>query len=652
MARLPKPSVPSPKGAASSVGRRLRSLRYAIGDVLFVLGRFPRAIGRGFGAFWDGLSVKTRQRFLLAILGGAAVALFIFVAVPALPCQVPGGDRCPPDDDAATLVPGDALVYAHLNVDPDTDQYEDATELAKRLPTLIDQVTGRLVSLSQVPGPSGAALDFAEDIEPWFGGEAAVAFLPRGRNAEQLTLLEAADVAGAEAFAEEISTGAAEQEEYRGVTVNVDQRGQATAIIGDFLAVAGSAAPLRAVIDVETAAEGVRSLATDPVAEGVRDELPDHRIAEIYFSRDGVDDYVASSGSDFSTLEPFVNARATAGAALAAIAGEGDLELAIRSALDPERSEAQPGFFGAFPGFEPELTGELDDDTLGYVGIGDPERALKQLLTQASADAPGLAEGFTDLSDRLNDLGKVDIEKDLLPSLGDEAAFSLQPGVPPRDGKGGSDQESAPAPGLEGGPAPTPSDVPVPFLSVLVDGVDGKAARDAMARLQGPIAEALKESDVQAPVFKSDEIEGVQAQSLRISPTVNLTYAIIESLLVVATDPLGVEEVAAGEGGLDETDRFESTTEELRDSDPSLLAYLNVGELLSLGEREGLSDDPAYATFAEEARRLLGAALAVRSSEDLLETDARITVAEPPEGSDSEPEPESEAPPSIAPASD
>jgi hypothetical protein len=415
--------------------------------------------------------------------------------------------------------------------------------------------------------------------------------------------------------------------------------------------IATSEAGLRRVIDVETAAEGARSLASDPVAGGIRDRLPDHRIAEVYLSADGVADYVADSGASLSTLEPFVNARATGGSALALIAGTGDLELAIRSTLDPERSRAQPGFFGAFPGFEPALTAKLDDDTLGYLGIGDPERALKRLLTQASADAPGIAEGFADLSDEIAKLGKVDIEKDLLPSLGGETAFSLQPG-PERDGgKDEPERGSAPVPGIEGGPAPSSSDVPVPFLSALADEVDEKATKEALARLQGPIAEQLKQSDVQAPVFNREEIEGVSAQSLRVSPTVNLTYALIDSLLVVATDPQGVAEVAAGEGGLDESERFEAATKDLTEEDPSALLYFNLAELVGIGERQGLSESPAYAQFADEVRRMLALGLAVRSSETALDTDARITVAAPPEETEEEEE-EPPAPEPIGPASD
>ena len=58
-----------------------------------------------------------------------APALWL-VAVPALPCQAPGGDACPPADDAIHLVPEDALAYVHLNVDPGTEQYQEAAKVA------------------------------------------------------------------------------------------------------------------------------------------------------------------------------------------------------------------------------------------------------------------------------------------------------------------------------------------------------------------------------------------------------------------------------------------------------------------------------------------------------------------------------------------
>ncbi len=57
---------------------------------------------------------------------------------------------------------------------------------------------------------------------------------------------------------------------------------------------------------------------------------------------------------------------------------------------------------------------------------------------------------------------------------------------------------------------------------------------------------------------------------------------------------------------------FDAATEDF-DDEPSLLAYLDLAGLVELGEREGLAEDPAYALFATEIRRLLAAGLSVAS---------------------------------------
>ncbi len=75
------------------------------------------------------------------------------------------------------LVPADALAYVHVNIEAGTDQAEDAATVAERTPLLTQQVLGprRRPSSSAA---RGSAPNFAEDIEPWFGGEIAIAVVP------------------------------------------------------------------------------------------------------------------------------------------------------------------------------------------------------------------------------------------------------------------------------------------------------------------------------------------------------------------------------------------------------------------------------------------------------------------------------------------
>jgi hypothetical protein len=605
----------------------LRSALYAVQDFFFAIGRAGRSAGRGARDSWMELSLQARQRVAIVLGGVIVVALLLVLAVPALPCQLPGGDACAPDDDSAQLVPVDALAYVHLSIDSDSDQYEELSGFIDEVPGLAQQAIGR--ALAQVPGPAGSPAAYDRQIAPWFGGQAAVAIVPRGGGAEQIQLLQEDDSAGAERYAASLAAGRARKDDYHGVEMTTDERGLSTASVGGFLVI-GTADGVRQVIDAESGARGARSLGDDPVADQVRDDLPPERFAEAFISQDGIGKLIARQRGPLSSLEPFVDAGASRGAALSIGASEDGLEVAVRSALNPQRSKADPGFFAAFPRFEPTLVERLGADALGYVGIGDPGKTVRQLIAQAAAEAPGLAEAFKELADRLRELGKVNVEAQLLPALGGEAAFGLEPGpegnVPPEQ------TTTAPAPtpeGLEDAPiGVVPGEPPVPVLQFLADGVDSDKARGALASLQAPIAEALGTSaSLQAPVFDRREIGGVDVQTLRVSPTVNLSYALSEDKLAIATQPSGVEEVITGEGGLSESDAFERATDEFPE-EPSFLAYLHLEGLIRLGEREGLAEDPSYAAFAQEIRRLEALGVAVDAGAEAIDTDARLVLTE------------------------
>jgi hypothetical protein len=574
-----------------------------------VAGRVPAAIGRGSREFWLDLEIHTRLRLALALGAVVALALVWLVAVPALPCQAPGGDRCPPADDAIHLVPEDALAYVHLNVDPDTEQYEDAAKVFERLPGITKQAS--TLMLSRLPGAGGAPPDFERDIAPWFGGEAALAIMPAGGGVgEGVGLLEVSDESGAREFADSLAAGKPRSKTYRDVEVRVDRRGLATALVAGFLVI-GAESGVRDAIDADKGAEGTGSLADDRRASAARNALPDKRLADAYLSAGGIAELVADPRGPLATLASVINPDASQGAAAALVAGDDALELDLRSELGRRRAKAHPGFFSAFPSFEPDLAGSLPPDSLGYVGIGDPEKTLRSLLKQAGAQEPGLAAAFSDLVRRVKKLGEVDLEKDLLPSLGGEAAIALQPARQ------------------------------IPFLEFIAADVDAGRASQALARLQGPIAQALNPSKaLQAPVVSQHQVGGLTAHSVRLSPTVDLTYAIEGSTLVVATDPAAVKQLASGEGGLDGEELFDRATEGFP-GEVSMLGYLNLEGLIALGENAGLGEDPAYVSFASEIHKLRALGLAIQSSGEELSTDARLIIeggdgsaseVRPPEG--------------------
>lgn len=618
---------PPPTGLLYAIRRRARRVWYRIQDAAIAAKRIPAWIGSKLHDVWFELSLRVRRRVMLGAAVVVAVAAFVLLAVPALPCQFPGGDRCPPPDDAMALVPADAVLYLHANTDPETEQYARADAFASELPTIAHQVVARL------PGAAGAGIEYDKDVRPWLGGEAAVALMPGdGKALDQALLLEVGDADGAQRFVDELIGRNAKSEDYEEVAVTA--RGDlATATVDGFL-VLGPRAAVRRVIDTEL--DAGRSLDDSAPADQVRDELPDDSLVQAYVSEQGAED-LFRAGAPLGSLEAFVNSDATRGAGAALVVSEDALEVESHSLLDAERLKGSPGFFEAFPAFEPDLAAELSSGSLLYLGLGDPEQSARALITQATAEAPGLVAGFEDFSEGLEKVGRINVDRELLPLLRGEVALGIEPppGGEPDAGGGGSDSTVEPElpEGIEpGGPAPLPEErgeltfTGVPYLTFVADEIDEGAARKALADLQVPIAEALDPGESgQAPIFEGTEIEGLQARSLRISPTVNLTYAIFDEKLVVATDPAGVKQVKSGQSGLSDANGFDRATEEFPD-ELSALVYFNLADLVALFEREGLAEDPAYALFASEVRKLEAMGVAVESDEDGIASELRLTV--------------------------
>jgi hypothetical protein len=603
---------PGPIGRLAAAGSGVAAgVRRAFADV----GGGLRSAGDVIGDGWLLVPVGVRHRVVAGLALAGLLALLWFVLIPAAPCSFPGGDECPPADDAIALVPDQAWGYVHANVEYDTEAYEDARELARRLPLLGNELTRSALGLA------GEPISFEQDVRPWGGGELAVALMPGPRGApEPVLMIEADDEAAALEFARARFIGAVEEQDAGGVEVQADVRGRAAAVVGGFLMLG----PLDAVRELaEDESDGGDSLEDLPAFTAAREQLPEKRFLDAYLAPEAAR-ALFGPRSDLAPFRTFAGPEVSEGIAFSA-GGAGDrVELAIRSVLDPERPPSTPAPFAQLPLYEPALVGELGEATLGFVGIGEPAASLEALLGQARASAPGLARGFERLVERVRRQGGIDIEGDLIAAIGGEIAVSIEPG-----GEGGAIDPAAPAaPGT-------------PYLTLTATDVDTEAALRAMARLQGPIAASADPVGGEAPAFRSLDIDGVEGQSLRISPVVELTYAAWEDRLVVSTQRAGIERALEGSGGLAETPEFERATERFGEDPVSLLGYLQLRSLLELGEQVGLAEDPLYAAVASDLRALEAAALAVRLEESLLATDADLTLGA---GDAAAAEPEAEAP--------
>jgi hypothetical protein len=106
---------------------------------------------------------------------------------------------------------------------------------------------------------------------------------------------------------------------------------------------------------------------------------------------------------------------------------------------------------------------------------------------------------------------------------------------------------------------------------------------------------------------------------------------VFDGLAAVATEAAGVAGVITDQGGLDSEPRYEDATAGFPE-EVALQAYLDLEGLVTTGEQAGLAEDPVYATFAGDFRRLDAFALAVADAGGVLATDARLLVGPPPSG--------------------
>jgi hypothetical protein len=603
-----------------AIGRRLSGLRSRLssrgrsgeGRVLASAGDRLASAGRGLlgglrtGAaaasdLWFGLSLPVRQRLAaLALLLAGAVLVFGVIA-PLAPCWAPGGDRCPPDDDAAFLVPADVGAYVHLNLDPDTDQYEAAAELAPLLPDLTSEAAGLLSVAAE------RRIVYRRDVQPWSAGELALALAPDGLETGRLLLIEVADAEGAAAFADRILGPGVTESELNGTTVKTDREGLSASIAEGFLLI-GPEAGVRRSIELPAG----NSIAADPPAQRVLDALPDQRLLDAVASPDLL--RALSAAGTLGPFDTFVNARGAEVVAAALGFEEGALDVSVRSIQDEEVADQEPDFFAALPLFEPALTERVGADALVYLGVGDPGSGAARLADQAVDTAPDLFRGLRSFSRRLRSREGVDVEQDLLPLLEGEAALTVEPET--------LAGERPAEPASPGAVAPTG----IPYLALLATDVDSESGARELAQLQVPLAAAVDPASEQPPVFETREIGGVEAYSLRLSRVVDLTYATYDEQLVVGTRPAAVERARAGGESLAGSEEFERATDGFPEQ-LSMLLYFDFRGLLTLGERLFLAEDPDYVRFAQDLRTLDAIAIAIRRTRSELATDARITVA-------------------------
>jgi hypothetical protein len=335
----------------------------------------------------------------------------------------------------------------------------------------------------------------------------------------------------------------------------------AVAFVGDFLAV-GTEAAVRAAVDREQGA-GAR-LSDLPAYRAVTHDLPPERSVDAYASAAGVRGVLAARDGLLGALGKLLDRPRLAAVAASLTAEQQGLRARVRLAGGAPRDA----------GFDPVLLERVPEGAAAYAGMRSAQRLVRVL------ERLGAARQVERLTDALADEAGIDLERDLLAPLSGELAISVA-GT-------GEDQ------GATGAGAPV--------VTLKARTADERRTGAALARLQDPLARRLAVRGT-VPSFQAEAIGGLAAFTLRVTPELAPSYAVADGTLIVSTAAAGLQ---PPRGTLAAASGFKSTIGEVPDEADSLV-FLDLSQLLALGEQTGLTAIPGLATARDDLSRVRAA---------------------------------------------
>lgn len=307
-----------------------------------------------------GLRLTARGRTLL--FGGGALVLVLIVVVVALAGGGGGTSSAPPAENAAALVPANALVYVHLSTDTGRGATTDAGKVAGRFPSwpaLRDGLEARL----QAPGCDVAtkALKTAK--------EAALAIFDTGSGSTANSLV-LVDTGKAHPGARQTACGSL-----------------TSTYVGNFLAIGQ---PESLLLAANLAKGKGRSLAKAAGPQAEFRKLPSDRVADGWLSADGIRRLLAPQGGLLGAAGVLFDQATLKGAAFGLSAHGDQVKLRVESQLDPKLKASSGSSGTGFKPFKPTLAADVPASAMAYLGVSNLAPALQRLLAAAGTQSKTL----------------------------------------------------------------------------------------------------------------------------------------------------------------------------------------------------------------------------------------------------------------------
>jgi hypothetical protein len=236
-----------------------------------------------------------------------------------------------------------------------------------------------------------------------------------------------------------------------------------------------------------------------------------------------------------------------------------------------------------------DLTAEAPSQPALFVGLAGAECVMRDLMASPKSAIGNALRSFSASAQRYH----LDMNRDLLPLLGKDAALSLTPG---------------PTITLQAGPVPAQQSLNV--VGALVPMLVHKLNPEASGATPG---------------YSAQRINGVAAITANLTPALQLAYAAYRGNLVLSnsTSAIGSPKNAQH---LAQSKDFQRLLGD-RPNDPSALVFLDLKKLLALADQAGLGSNPTYAAVRDDLRKI-GAAGAVLSREGN-DIDAELRLKNP-----------------------
>lgn len=482
------------------------------------------------------------RRALVGLLALVVAAVVAFVALGG------DGDDAPPASAAAALVPADALAYLHVSTDGDRAAVGRGLELLRRLGA--EEGAGRQLS-GLLSARDGRPVDFARDVRPWLGDEAALAITRgRGTTAGSLLLLAVADEGKARDFLGR-NGGRARSADHRGTAVSTYRSGAVTAFVDGFLAI-GQRATVHAAIDLATDAGGASALADADLFRRATADQPDERVLDGYASVDGVRRLLAPQSGLLGLAGAMLDQPGLRAAAIAVTAGSTTARVSARQILDPSGRTAAPRF-------TPTLTRSVPERALAYAGFTSVERALPLLLGVGGVGGVGgdTAGMIREAGRLLADSG-VSFARDVLPLFGREVAVAIV------------DADGTPA------------------VALLARTPDEGRTRTALRNLEPAIARLFAPRGGEPPAFGDGSVGGVATRRLQAGAGAELHYAVRDGTLAVSTSEAALTAVVRPQGSIVDNPAYKAVIPDSQ-SELTSIVFFDFSQLLSLFEPLGLT---------------------------------------------------------------